>query len=70
MYGAFQTYLKIQSNQRELDAVAARLEAVQQRNEDLEGYSQPEFFNNYMEERARAIGYARPNEQVFYITPN
>jgi hypothetical protein len=67
---AIRTTLLTESNLREYDAVTGQLESVEQNNEELERYSKSEFFNEYMEDRARAIGYARPNEQVYYITPN
>jgi hypothetical protein len=70
LYGAIQTSLQTDGNRREYETVTGQLAAVQQNNEELERYSKSEFFSEYMEGRARAIGYARPNEQVYYITPN
>lgn len=57
------------SKQSELSAIQAQLDNISAENEQLEYYSDEKNIGAYIEEKARELNYAYPDEKIYYIVP-
>ncbi len=70
LYNFVAVQVEISQKNNELENIAAQRDEVENENEMLIRYSKEEYKVDYIENIARdKLGYARPEERVYYIVP-